>query len=70
MNTMLHTISYHIEMCVDYPKLRVNAHCSCKKAAAIRGITVEEIAIVEVAIRTRLSNRFGRLMERKLITLA
>ena len=60
MDAMLHTVADHGEMRVDDVEMRVDPQRGGEEAAAIGGITVEEIAVVEIAVGAGIGNRLRR----------
>ena len=70
MDAMLHTVADHGEMRVDDVEMRVDPQCRGKEAAAIGGITVEEVPVVEIAVGAGIGNRLRGLVDRVIIPTA
>ena len=54
---------------VHDPQIRINAQGRAEIDLAVRAISVEEIAVVEIAVRARKRNRIGRLVDGIIVRL-
>ncbi len=67
MDAILHPFAHHAEVRVDDIEMRIDPERGGEETAAIGSIAVEEIAVVEIAIRAREGHRLRGLVERKIV---
>ena len=69
MQVVLHAIDDHAERGVHDVQQRVDAECGGKEQRAVRGVAVEEVAVVEVAVGAGVGNWLGGLVDRVVVAL-
>ena len=68
-NVVLAAVADHRERRVDDVQVRIDAHRGGEEVLAVAGVAVEEVAVVEVAIRAGIGDRLRRLVDRVIVGL-
>ena len=66
----LFPVTQHRDSAVDDVEVRVDTHRGGEEGFAVGAVAVEEIAVVEIAVRAGKSDRIGRLVDRIIIRFA
>lgn len=69
MDVALYAIDDDAERGVHDVEVGIDAKCGSKKDFALPRVSIEEIAVVEIAVRAGKGDRFRRLVDRKIVCL-